>query len=104
MGLSRSQAKTEVVEKTVTVDQHGRVVAKYDGVGITYLAQRYGFGKGTKANNMCRAWLHSIGIRDEQWQSEQTAHNVQKLPRTALAQIDEQFAARRGTRQQLIGE
>ena len=94
----------EVVETTVTVNQDGRVLAKYDGVGITYLAARYKFGKGAKANNACRAWLHSIGIADEQWQSEASAHAVHKLPRTALTEIDKLFAARYGDRQIMIGE
>lgn len=59
--------KTERVETLVAVDNFGKAIASFDGVGITYLAKRYGFGSNTKA---CRYWLESIGVSDEQWLSK----------------------------------
>jgi hypothetical protein len=92
---------TERVETVVTVDRHGRPIHQFDGVGITYLAKRYGFGCNTKA---CRYWLESIGVKDEQWLSEPTLVKSQKLSRDLLPWLDRQYAARTGVRQQLLGE
>jgi phage regulator Rha-like protein len=93
--------KTERVETVVTVDNKGKAIASFDGVGITYLAKRYGFGSNTKA---CRYWLSSIGISQEQWLTEPTLIKSQKLPRDLLPELDAQYAARTGVRQRLIGE
>jgi phage regulator Rha-like protein len=93
--------KTERVETVVTVDQRGKAISSFDGVGITYLAKRYGFGSNTKA---CRYWLESIGIREEQWITEPSLIKSQKLPRTLVPKLDAQYAARTGVRQRLIGE
>jgi prophage antirepressor-like protein len=93
--------QTERVETVVTVDCHGRPIHQFDGVGITYLAKRYGFGSNTPA---CRYWLASIGVSDEQWLSEPTLIKSQKLPRDILPWLDRQYAARTGVRQQLLGE
>jgi phage anti-repressor protein len=93
--------KTERVETVVTVDNKGKAIAQFDGVGITYLAKRYGFGSNTKA---CRYWLESIGIGSSEWLTEPTLIKSQKLPRSILPKLDAQYAARTGVRQRLIGE
>ena len=93
--------KTEEVETLVTVDSKGKALAKYDGVGISYLAKRYGFGKNTKA---ARAWLESIGVNENHWLSEPTLVASRKLSREILPWLDRQYAARSGVRQCLIGE
>lgn len=92
------------VETTVMVDQRNRPIARYDGVGISYLAQRYGFGQGNRANHACREWLRSIGVNETDWVEEPTAHITRKLPRQHLTWLDKQFATKRGSRQRLIGE
>jgi len=93
-----------LIETTVVVDQRNRPIARYDGVGISYLAQRYGFGKRKRANDACRQWLRSVGVKEDEWVDELTAHSTRKLPRTMVSWLDKQFATRRGIRQQLIGE
>jgi anti-repressor protein len=85
----------------VTVDGKGKAISSFDGVGITYLAKRYGFRKNTKA---CRYWLESIGVSSEQWIVEPTIVKSQKLSRDLLPWLDRQYAARTGVRQQLLGE
>ncbi|WP_013324631.1 DNA-binding domain-containing protein [Gloeothece verrucosa] len=93
--------KTERVETLIPVDQYGRAVSKYEGVGITYLAKRYGFGKNTKA---CYHWLATIGVSDEQWLIEPALVKSKKLPRDLLPWLDKQYANKKGTRQMLLGE
>ena len=92
------------VPTTVMVDYTGRPVEQFDGVGITYLAKRYGFGKGKKANDQCRVWLRSIGVSDEQWVEEPSAHITKKLPRELLGYLDQRFQGKRGDRQFFVGE
>ncbi|MEO0538771.1 MAG: hypothetical protein AAF215_33550 [Cyanobacteria bacterium P01_A01_bin.123] len=92
------------VPTTVMVDYTGRPVEQFEEVGITYLAKRYGFGKGKKANDQCRAWLRSIGVGDEQWIEEPSAHVTKKLPRHLLNELDQAMGAKRGNRQFLMGE
>jgi phage anti-repressor protein len=96
--------RVEEVPTTVTVDESGQPVAKYDGVSITQLAKRYGFGTGRKATERCKAWLKSIGVEDSAWVEEPTAHLTRKLPRELMSYLDQQFAGKAGSRQQLIGE
>lgn len=96
--------RTVPVETTVMVDQRNKPIAQYDGVGISYLAQRYGFGKGQRAINSCREWLLSIGVSENQWVEEPTAHITRKLPRQIVSWLDKQFATKRGYRQRLLGE
>jgi prophage antirepressor-like protein len=93
--------RTERVETLVAVDNKGKAISKFDGVGITYLAKRYGFNKNTSA---CRYWLKTIGVSDEQWITEPTLVKSQKLSRDLLPELDRQHAAKKGTRQRLIGE
>lgn len=92
------------VETTVMVDERQRPIARFDGVGISALAHRYGFGKGNRANNACREWLRSIGIKESDWVEEPTAHLTRKLSRSMLQWLDKQFATKRGVRQRLLGE
>jgi len=92
------------VETTVMVDEHQRPIARYEGVGISALAHRYGFGKGNRANNACREWLRSIGIKESDWVEEPTAHLTRKLSRSMLQWLDLQFATKNGVRQRLLGE
>ena len=93
------------VEKPVTVivDAYGRA-EKFDGVTITELSKRYGFGRGTKANKQCREWIKSMGIDDHQWLDEPAAHVTKKLPREMLSLLDQNFQGGRGERQRLVGE
>jgi phage regulator Rha-like protein len=93
--------RTERVETLVAVDGKGKAIAQFDGVGITFLAKRYGFGKNTAA---CRYWLESIGVSSEQWIIEPTLVKSQKLSRDLLPWLDRQYAAKEGIRQRLIGE
>lgn len=93
--------QVEEVPIVVTVDERGKAISQFDGVGITALAKRYGFGKNTKA---CRKWLESIGIAEEQWLTEPSLIKSKKLPREMLTWLDKQFAYKKGTRQTLIGE
>ncbi len=93
--------RTENIETLVTVNSEGHAVAKYDGLGITFLARRYGFGKNTKE---CRGWLESIGIHDNQWLSEPSLVTAKKLPRELLPFLDKQYGTKQGVRQRLIGE
>jgi hypothetical protein len=93
--------RTEKVETLVTVDNQGNAIAKYNGIGITYLAKRYGFGSNTKT---CRNWLESIGVSESQWLTEPSLIKAQKLPREILPWLDRQYASRQGTRQSLLGE
>lgn len=92
------------VETTVTVDERNRPIARYNGVGISYLAQRYGFGKGRRANDACHQWLRSIGLKESDWVDELTAHTTRKLPRQMVSWLDKQFATKQGARQRLLGE
>jgi hypothetical protein len=91
--------RTEKVETLVTVDNQGNAIAKYNGIGITYLAKRYGFGSNTKA---CRNWLESIGVSESQWLTEPSLVKAQKLPREILPWLDRQYASRQGVRQGLL--
>ncbi|MEO0826875.1 MAG: hypothetical protein AAFY20_09440 [Cyanobacteria bacterium J06639_14] len=92
------------VPTTVMVDYTGHRIEQFNGVGITYLAKRYGFGKGKKANDQCRAWLRSIGVSDERWVDEPSAHITKKLPRELLGYLDQRFKGKGGDRQFFVGE
>ncbi|MEO0538541.1 MAG: DNA-binding protein [Cyanobacteria bacterium P01_A01_bin.123] len=92
------------VPTTVLVDHNNRPIQQFDGVGITYLAKRYGFGHGKKANDQCRFWLRSLGISDADWIEEPSAHVTKKLPRHLLNELDQAMGAKRGNRQFLMGE
>ena len=93
------------IERPITVitDAYGRS-QRYDGFSITQLANQYGFGKGKKANDRCRAWIASLGITDGDWIEEPAAHVTRKLPRRLLGKLDAAFTAGKGDRQKLLGE
>jgi hypothetical protein len=93
--------RTERVETLVEVDNRGKAIAKFNGVGITYLAKRYGFGTNTKA---CRYWLESIGVTPDKWLTEPTLVKTQKLSRELLPLLDRAWAGKKGVRQRLLGE
>ena len=104
LALGKPDAIVEVEKPvTVIVDAYGRP-EKYDGVTITELSKRYGFGKGTKANKQCREWIKSMGVDDDQWIDEPAAHVTKKLPREMLSLLDQSFQSGRGERQRLVGE
>ncbi|WP_250565614.1 hypothetical protein [Adonisia turfae] len=104
LALGKPEAIVEVEKPvTVIVDAYGRA-EKYDGVTITELSKRYGFGRGTKANKQCREWIRSMGINDTQWIDEPAAHVTKKLPREMLSVLDQGFQGGRGERQRLVGE
>ena len=88
---------------TIVTDAYGRA-QRFDGATITELAQRYGFGRGKKANDRCRAWIRSLGIGDNQWIEEPAAHITRKLPREILSRLDQNFHAKSGERQLNAGE
>jgi phage anti-repressor protein len=90
----------ERVETLVAVDNRGRAISSFDGVGITYLTKRYNF----KTTQACRRWLESIGILDSHWIVEPALIKTRKLPRDLLPLLDRQYAAKQGVRQRLLGE
>lgn len=92
------------IPTTVLVDEQGRIVEQCDGCSITWLAKRYGFGTGRKATEQCKAWLASLGIKDQDWVEEMSAHTTRKLPRQVLPFLDRQFSGHGGDRQRYIGE
>ena len=85
------------------MDARGRS-ERYDGATITELAKRYGFGRSRKANQQCREWLRSVGIRDEDWIEEPAAHVTKKLPRELMRRLDDHFYGGDGERQRNLGE
>lgn len=84
------------VERTITSD--GRV---FDGVGITAIAQKLGFGKNTKA---CWQWLDSIGYgkSSSHWEEQLAAVVNHKLNPDAYEEILTKW--NNGVRQRFIGE
>lgn len=88
--------RVEYRDRTITPDGD-----KLDGIGITYIAQRFGFGKNTKK---AWQWLESIGYgRDSgKWHLELAAVESHKLPSNALQELD--ALADRGNRQRWLGE
>ncbi|MEO0375516.1 MAG: DNA-binding protein [Cyanobacteria bacterium P01_A01_bin.17] len=103
LGVERIEHE-KIIEHTVIQNERGRIIAQFDGAGITEIACRYGFPKGKKGNDQCRAWLASIGITQEHWLEEPTAHVTKKLPRDLLQWVDEQWKSGKGMRQKGVGE
>ncbi|WP_152532163.1 hypothetical protein [Leptolyngbya sp. Heron Island J] len=102
MAFGKPEAVIEVEKPvTVIVDAYGRP-EKFDGVTITELSKRYGFGRGTKANKQCREWIRSMGIDDTQWIDGPAAHVTKKLPREMLSILDQNFQGGKGERQRLV--
>lgn len=96
--------RTEVVRETVMVDANYKPVATFDGMGITEISKKLGFGVTKKGTAECRKWLQSVGIKDDDWRQEMTAHATAKLPRELMPKLKRLWAQRRGDRQMLIGE
>ncbi|NEQ65127.1 MAG: hypothetical protein F6K21_06440 [Symploca sp. SIO2D2] len=95
--------ETEIVRETVMVDQNLRPVATFNGMGISEIARKLGF-TGKNATAQCKNWLKSVGIKDEDWVQEMTAHATPKLPRERLPELKRLWGERKGSRQLLIGE
>jgi len=95
--------ETEIVRETVMVDQNLRPVATFNGMGISEIARKLGF-TGKNATAQCKNWLKSVGIKDEDWVQEMTAHATPKLPRERLPELKQLWGERKGSRQLLIGE
>ena len=89
----------EVVEKTVLVTSQGRSIASYEGISKTKLAKKYGM---KKARDLVE-WLRSIG-KEDVLESGLTATPCQYIPWEKVAELDNLWASRKGTRQFLIGE
>lgn len=94
----------EVIRETVMVDQNLTPVATFNGMGIGEIARRLGFGTGKKATAQCQKWLKSVGITEEDWHQEMTAHATAKLPREMMPKLRELWALQKGDRQLVIGE
>lgn len=93
---------TVITDKTpverVIDSASGRV---FEGVGITAIAQKLGFGKNTKA---CWQWLDSIGYGKDSnhWEDQLAAVVSHKLNPQAYEDILKKWHS--GTRQRFIGE
>jgi phage regulator Rha-like protein len=85
------------VERVIDVES-GRT---FEGVGITAIAQKLGYGKNTKA---CWQWLESIGYGKDsgQWEEQIAAVFNHKLNPDAYEDILRKWNV--GTRQRFIGE
>lgn len=73
----------------------------FEGVGITAIAQKLGFGKNTKA---CWQWLESIGYGKDsgEWELQLAAIEHHKLNSEAYEDILQKWNS--GVRQRFIGE
>ena len=91
--------KTEVVEKTVLVNSQGRSIASYEGLSKTKLAKRYAMKRAADLVD----WLRSIDKLDL-LKPGLTATPCQYVPWTKVAELDNLWASRVGSRQFLIGE
>ena len=100
--LGKSDAvltKTEVIEKTVLVNERGKAISTYKGISKTKLAQRYGMKRAKEVVN----WLRSIG-KENVLKPGVTPTFCQYIPYSEIAELDRLWASRKGTRQFLIGE
>jgi DNA-damage-inducible protein D len=90
---------TEPIPVERVIDrQSGRT---YEGIGITAIAQKLGFGKNTKA---CWAWLESIGYGKDSghWELQLSAVENHKLNPEAFGEIVQKY--RNSGRQKWLGE
>lgn len=89
----------EVQEKPVVIDK--RTGEKSDGVGITYIAKRFGF----KTTAQCWAWLDRVGYGkdSEHWNQELTAIHSSKLSWDDLQYLED-LINHSGDRQLWLGE
>ena len=100
--LGKSDAvltKTEVIEKTVLVNERGIAKVTFEGLSKTKLAKRYGLNNSRELVN----WLKSIG-QEELLKPGLVATPCQFIPWAEIKKLDDLWASRRGTRQFLIGE
>ncbi len=91
--------KTEVVEKTVLVNERGSAISTYEGISKTKLAKRYGMKKASEVVN----WLKSIG-KEDVLKPGLTAAPCHYIPWEEVAELDRLWASHSGSRQILIGE
>ncbi len=91
--------KTEVVEKTVLVNERGKAISTYEGISKTKLAKRYGMKKASDVVH----WLKSIG-KEDILKPGLTATACQYVPTSELPELDRLWASRQGSRQFVIGE
>ncbi len=91
--------KTEVVEKTVLVNERGSAISTYEGISKTKLAKRYGMKKASEVVN----WLKSIG-KEDVLKPGLTAAPCHYIPWEEVAELDRLWATHSGSRQILIGE
>ncbi len=91
--------KTEVVEKTVLVNERGKAISTYEGISKTKLAKRYGMKKASDVVH----WLKSIG-KEDILKPGLTATACQYVPSSELPELDRLWASRVGSRQFVIGE
>ena len=85
------------IERVIDI-RTGRV---FEGVGITAIAEKFGYGKNTKA---CWQWLESIGYgkNSGQWKLQLAAVEHHKLNHEGYEDILQKWNS--GTRQRFIGE
>ena len=101
LGAKVIEPPPEIIERTVAVDLTGKKVATFEGVGISYIVNRYGF----RSNKEAWGWLESIGYgKEDKWIQELTAVQAVKLPRENIKDLDRLFQSRTGSRQMLLGE
>ncbi len=91
--------KTEVIEKTVLVNSRGKAIATYEGISKTKLAKRFGMKKARDLVD----WLKSIG-KEDVLESGLTATPCQYIRWEKVAELEQLWPSRQGSRQFLIGE
>ena len=91
--------KTEVIEKTVLVNERGIAKVTFEGLSKTKLAKRYGLSNGRELVN----WLKSLG-QEDLLKPGLVATPCQFIPWAEIKKLDDLWASRRGARQILIGE
>ena len=91
--------KTEVVEKTVLVNDRGKAISTYEGISKTKLAKRYGMKRASDIVH----WLKSIG-KEDILKPGLTATACQYVPSSEIPELDRLWASRIGSRQFVIGE
>ena len=91
--------KTEVVEKTVLVNDRGKAISTYEGISKTKLARRYGMKKASDVVH----WLKSIG-KEDILKPGLTATSCQYVPSSEIPELDRLWASHVGSRQFVIGE
>lgn len=91
--------KKEVIEKTILVNSRGRAIATYEGLSKTKMAKRFGMKKAYELVD----WLRSIG-KEDVLKPGLTATACQYIPFSEIAELDNLWSSRQGSRQFLIGE